>query len=72
MPELVRRERFLQEGTPLATVEHIISPRRQPVRRSLRNPNIRLPFLRKPFVSSVLREKVRAVLDGRPAQPQEL
>ncbi len=38
----------------------------------IRERNIRLPFLRKPFVSSVLRNKVRDVLAGPPAQPQEL
>ena len=37
----------------------------------IRKQNIRLPFLRKPFVPSVFRDKVRAVLSGPPAQPQE-
>ena len=37
----------------------------------IREKNIRLPFLRKPFVSSVLRNKVRDVLNGPPARPQE-
>jgi CheY-like chemotaxis protein len=38
----------------------------------IRKKNIRLPFLHKPFVPSVFRDKVRAVLNGPPAQPQEL
>jgi CheY-like chemotaxis protein len=38
----------------------------------IREKNIRLPFLRKPFVSKVFRNKVRDVLNGPPAQPQEL
>jgi two-component system cell cycle sensor histidine kinase/response regulator CckA len=38
----------------------------------IREKNVRLPFLRKPFVSSVFRDKVRDVLNGPPAQPQEL
>lgn len=37
----------------------------------IRQKNIRLPFLQKPFVSSVFRDKVREVLNGPPAQPQE-
>ncbi|HZQ96180.1 MAG TPA: response regulator [Candidatus Sulfotelmatobacter sp.] len=38
----------------------------------LRGKNIRLPFMRKPFVSSVFRNKVRDVLNGPPAQPEEV
>jgi CheY-like chemotaxis protein len=41
------------------------------VSAEIRERNIRLPFLRKPFVSSVFRDKVRDVLNGPPAQPQE-
>ncbi len=41
------------------------------VSAEIRQKNIRLPFLRKPFVSSVFRDKVRDVLNGPPAQPQE-
>lgn len=41
------------------------------VSEDVRKENIRLPFLRKPFVPSVFRDKVRAVLSGPPAQPQE-
>ena len=38
----------------------------------IREKNIRLPFMRKPFVSGVFRNKVRDVLNGPPAQPQEV
>jgi CheY-like chemotaxis protein len=41
------------------------------VSAEIREKNVRLPFLRKPFVSSVFRDKVRDVLNGPPAQPQE-
>jgi len=37
----------------------------------IRDKNIQLPFLRKPFVPATFREKVRDVLNGPPAQPQE-
>ncbi len=42
------------------------------ISEEIREENIRLPFLRKPFVPSVFRDTVRAVLSGPPAQPQEL
>jgi len=41
------------------------------VSAEIRERNVRLPFLRKPFISSVFRDKVRDVLNGPPAQPQE-
>ena len=37
----------------------------------IREKNIHLPFLRKPFVPGAFRDKVRDVLNGPPAQPQE-
>jgi CheY-like chemotaxis protein len=37
----------------------------------IRDRNIQLPFLRKPFVPGTFRDKVRDVLNGPPAQPQE-
>ena len=41
------------------------------VSAEIREKNIRLPFLRKPFASSVFRDKIRDVLKGPPAQLQE-
>jgi CheY-like chemotaxis protein len=66
------------DGVLLA--EHIINERpgirvllmSGKVSSEIREKNIRLPFLRKPFVPSVFRDKVRDVLNGPPAQPQEL
>jgi len=65
------------DGPSLA--EHIIQERpgirvllmSGKVSDEIREKNIRLPFLRKPFVSSVFRDKVRDVLKGPPAQPQK-
>ena len=65
------------DGISLA--EHIINERpgirvllmSGKVSEDVRKENIRLPFLRKPIVPSVFRDKVRAVLSGPPAQPQE-
>ena len=65
------------DGISLA--EHVINERpgirvllmSGKVSEEIRTKNIRLPFLRKPFVPSEFREKVRAVLKGPPAQPQE-
>jgi CheY-like chemotaxis protein len=37
----------------------------------IRDKNIQLPFLRKPFIHSVFRDKVRDVLSGPAAQPEE-
>jgi CheY-like chemotaxis protein len=37
----------------------------------IRERNVRLPFLRKPFVPSVFRKRIREVLSGPPAEPQE-
>jgi CheY-like chemotaxis protein len=37
----------------------------------IREKNVHLPFLRKPFVPAAFRGKVRDVLKGPPAQPQE-
>jgi CheY-like chemotaxis protein len=37
----------------------------------IRDRNVQLPFLRKPFVPGTFRDKVRAVLNGPPARPQE-
>ena len=38
----------------------------------IREKNVRLPFLRKPFVPAVFRDKVRDVLNGPPAHPERL
>jgi two-component system, cell cycle sensor histidine kinase and response regulator CckA len=65
------------DGISLA--EHIITERpgirvllmSGKISDEIRKHNIRLPFLRKPFVPSVFRDKVRSVLSGPPAQPQE-
>jgi two-component system, cell cycle sensor histidine kinase and response regulator CckA len=37
----------------------------------IREKNVRLPFLRKPFIPSVFRDRVRDVLSGPPAQLQK-
>jgi len=41
------------------------------VSSEIREKNVSLPFLRKPFVPGAFRTKVRDVLNGPPAQPQE-
>ena len=66
------------DGVLLA--EHIINERpgirvllmSGQISSEIREKNVRLPFLRKPFVPGVFRDKVRNVLNGPPAQPQEL
>jgi CheY-like chemotaxis protein len=65
------------DGVSLA--EHVISERpgirvllmSGKTSSDIRAKNVQLPFLRKPFVPAAFRDKVRDVLNGPPAQPQE-